>query len=67
MAAPALDRAKQTRVRASKKALETVLDVLASKGLAVEKVRITGAQVEFDVGGIEDSDAPENDGGLKQL
>lgn len=67
MSAPVLDRAKQTRVRASKKALETVLDVLASKGLAVEKLCVAGSQVEIHVGHVDDRDAPENDGGLKQL
>lgn len=62
-----LDKPKQTRVRASKKALETVLDALSAKGLAVEKLCVRGAQVEIHVGGVEQDEKPENDGGLKQL
>lgn len=67
MAVPVLDKAKQTRVRASKKALETVLDALASKGLAVEKLCVAGAQVEIHIGHVDGSDDEDDAGGLKRI
>ena len=65
MSAPAVETTRNTRVRASRKALETVLDVIAAKGLSVEKLCVIGAQVDISVGGVEQDQKPENDEGLE--
>ncbi|QKV17815.1 hypothetical protein [Oricola thermophila] len=66
MSAPVLDKPKQTRVRASKRALEIALDVLAEKGLSVEKLCVKGGQVEIHTRSVEADSSHENHGGLKQ-
>lgn len=51
------------RVRASERALRVTLQAMKDAGLAVDKVCITGAQIEIHCGGVEAPVAEKNDGG----
>lgn len=67
MTAAAAEMSRHTRVRASRKAIETVLDALAAKGLSVEKLCVIGGQVDIIVGHIEGHEDEDDAGGLKRI
>lgn len=54
------------RTRTSERALSIALKALKDAGLSVDKVCISGAQIEIICGGVEAKPAPENDRRLKQ-
>jgi hypothetical protein len=54
------------RVRASERALRIALKAMADAGLSVDKLCVTGAQIEIHCGVVEAKPVPKNHGGLKQ-
>jgi hypothetical protein len=54
------------RVRTSERALLVALKALQSSGLSVEKLLITGGQIEIHCGTVEEKPQTEKHGGLKQ-
>jgi hypothetical protein len=54
------------RVRASERALRLTLKAMKDAGIAVDKVCITGAQIEIHCGGVEEVKPQENDRRIKQ-
>ncbi len=53
------------RIRASEAAIKAALKAIRDTGLAVEKVCVTGGQVEIHCGAIEATIPAEKDGGLE--
>jgi hypothetical protein len=53
------------RVRASERALRIALKVVQDSGLSVEKVCVTGGQIEIHCGHVEDQQPSPDHGGLK--
>jgi hypothetical protein len=53
------------RVRASEKAIRAALNAIQSAGLPVDKVCVSGGQVEIHCRPVEGSTSTENDGGLE--
>lgn len=53
------------RVRASEKAIKAALNAIQSAGLPVDKVCVSGGQVEIHCGSVEGNTPAKNDGGLK--
>ncbi len=64
MTTPAI--VKQTRARASEKAIEAVLTAAKRAGYPVQKMLIHGGQVEVQFGHVEAANDDADDGGLKQ-
>lgn len=56
---------KQTRVRASEKAVTVALKALQNAGLSVDRLCISGGQIEIHCGSVEATVATKKDGGLK--
>lgn len=54
------------RVRASERALRIALKAIQDAGLPVDKVCVSGGQIEIHCGGIEEAKPKKNDGRLKQ-
>jgi len=54
------------RVRASERALRIALKVIQDSGLPVDKVCISGGQIEIHCGDVDVSKPKKKDGGLKQ-
>lgn len=61
MTTPAI--VKQTRARASEKAIEAVLTAARRAGYPVEKLLIHGGQVEVQFGHVEAANDEQDDGG----
>lgn len=60
------ERPKQKRIRASKPALEMLLEAAEQRGMPVERVRVEGAAFVIDFGKDVDREAQtKQDGGLK--
>lgn len=53
------------RVRASERAVSAVLRAMASNGIAVGKLCISGGKVEIIPAGVEETTKPKKHGGLK--
>jgi hypothetical protein len=53
------------RVRASERALRIALKVVQDSGLSVEKVCVTGGQIEIHCGHVEGQQPSPDHGGLK--
>ena len=54
------------RVRTSERAMRIALQAMKDAGLPVDKVCITGAQIEIHCGGVEQGSVDKKDGRLKQ-
>lgn len=54
------------RVRTSESALRIALKVMRDAGLPVDKVCITGGQIEIHCGAVDGEHADKNDGGLEK-
>lgn len=54
------------RIRASESAIRAALKAIQDAGLPVDKVCISGGQVEIHCRSVEDAKSAENDGGLKK-
>ncbi|MCJ8520614.1 hypothetical protein ABID21_003502 [Pseudorhizobium tarimense] len=67
MTAPALANTSShpKRVRASDHALRIALKAIQDAGLPVDKVCVTGAQIEIHCRPVDAEQKPANDGGLK--
>lgn len=57
---------RQTRVRASEKAIRAALKAIQDAGLPVDKVCVSGAQVEIHCGPVERVRTDQNDGDLEK-
>lgn len=57
---------RQSRIRTSEKAIRAALKAVQDAGLSVDKVCVTGAQIEIHCGSVVNEEPPENDGRLKQ-
>lgn len=57
---------KVRRTRASESALRVTLAVLREAGLSVDKVCVTGGQVEIHCGQVAAKPPEKKDGGLKE-
>ncbi|MCM2292268.1 hypothetical protein NAC44_08000 [Allorhizobium sp. BGMRC 0089] len=64
MDAPA-PQPSQRRVRASEKAVTAALRAIRNAGLPVDRLSVSGGQVEIHISGIEPEPASQNDDGLK--
>lgn len=65
MTAPALVRSEHRRVRASERALRIALKAIQDSGLPVDKVCVSGGQIEIHCRPVEGDDQPKNHGGPK--
>jgi hypothetical protein len=54
------------RIRASETAIKAALKAIRDAGLSVERVCVTGGQVEIHCGPVEGDIAREKDGGLEE-
>lgn len=66
MTAPALVTSGPKRVRASDRALRIALKAIQDAGLPVDKLLISGGQIEIHCGTVEGKPTSKKDGGLKQ-
>lgn len=58
--------ARTSRVRASEKAIRAALKAIQDAGLPVDKVCVSGAQIEIHCGHIESGEPGKKDDGLEQ-
>lgn len=65
-AAPTIDHSGSRRVRASERALRIALKAVQDAGLPVDRVSVSGGQIEIHCGGIVEGKQKKNDGRLKQ-
>ncbi|MFC3208081.1 hypothetical protein [Aquamicrobium soli] len=57
---------RRSRVRTSEKAIRAALKALQDAGLSVDKVCVSGAQIEIHCGHVERVEPQEEDGGLEE-
>ncbi|KFB10379.1 hypothetical protein [Nitratireductor basaltis] len=57
---------RSKRVRASVAAIKAALTAVQETGLSVDKVCVSGGEVEIHCGGIENRKPAQNDGGLEE-
>lgn len=57
---------RASRVRASEAAIKAALRAIRGTGISVEKVCVTGGQIEIHCGQVEDMEPAEKDDGLEK-
>jgi hypothetical protein len=59
-------RVEGRRVRASERAIRAALKAIQASGMSVDKLLITGGQVEIRCASVEGSTHDQDDGGLEK-
>lgn len=62
----AQQRVEGKRVRASERAIRAALKAIQASGMSVDKLLITGGQVEIQCGGVEGGKRDHEDTGLEK-
>lgn len=61
-----LNDLRTTRVRASEAAIKAALKAIRETGISVEKVCVTGGQIEIHCGQVDGAEPAEKDDGLEK-